>query len=117
MFTVFLSCFVFTKVVNHYSGFKHDIYPGSHSLYVSYYGEAGVGMNKFQDKVATEKVIRHTNASSRSNILQHVQNPAKSKGSQRYFLQFQRKITETELKGIPWKSQRIPQDGMSIAIP
>ena len=69
------------------------------------------------DKVATEKVIRHTNASSRSNILQHVQNPAKSKGSQRYFLQFQRKITETELKGIPWKSQRIPQDGMSIAIP
>ena len=25
------------------------------TLYISYYGGAGVGMNKFQDKVATEK--------------------------------------------------------------
>ena len=60
-------------------------------------------MNKFQDKVATEKAIRHTNASSRSNILQNVQNPAKSKGSQRYFLWFQRNITETlkEYHGSP----------------
>ena len=24
-------------------------------LYITYYGDAGVGMNKFQDKVATEK--------------------------------------------------------------
>ena len=65
------------------------------TLYISYYGDAGVGMNKFQDKAATEESIRHTDASSRSNILQHVQNPAKSKGSQRYLLQFQRNITET----------------------
>ena len=93
--------FVFYISINHYNGSKHYIYPGSHSLYIRYYGDAGVGMNKFQDKVATEKIIRHTDASSKSNILQHVQNPAKSKGSQRYFLQFQRKITETELKGIP----------------
>ena len=75
---------VFLNINFHdYNDSKHDIYPGSHSLYISYYGDAGVEMNKFQDKVATEKTIRHTDASSRSNIVQHVQNPAKSRGSQR----------------------------------
>ena len=44
-------------------------------------------MNMFQNKVATKK-NGHTDASSRFDILPHFQNPAKSKGSQRYFLFF-----------------------------
>ena len=45
-------------------------------------------MNKFQDKVATEKTIRHTDASSRSNILQHVQNLQKARAHNVTFCNF-----------------------------